>query len=283
MGSRIWTFLKDQVSRFIEDDILSAGAQATFYILLSLFPFLIFLITLISYTPVLDFQENAVIFATLMPKNAYDIVKGIIDQTVANRSSTLLSFGMIFTIWSSTSGVSALIRGINRAYDQEEKRPFWRLIGLSLYFTIELTAVIMLSLVLIVFGKIMGTHFFVFLGFSDMFVAGWNNVRNIIAFTAIILVFLSLMRKAPNRKIRRLEAFPGAVFASVGWIVISLGFSYYANNLGNYTRVYGSLGGIIALMMWIYLSSIMILIGAEINASLIYSKHGKLKEKQKRF
>jgi len=281
--NRIWSFIKDIVSRFIEDDILSAGAQATFYMLLSLFPFLIFVITLVSYTPILDFKDNAEIFATLMPKNAYTIVTDIIEQTVNSRSSTLLSFGMIFTLWSSSSGVSALIRGINRAYDQEEKRPYWRLVGLSLYFTLELVAVIFLSLILIVFGRIMGSHFFVFLGFSDLFVSIWNSVRNIIAYIAIIVVFISLYRKAPNRKIRFKEAIPGAIFASVAWVFISLGFSYYANNLGNYTKVYGSLGGIIVLMMWIYLSIIMILIGAEINASRIYSKYGQIKEKIKKF
>lgn len=280
---KFWDFLKDQISRFIEDDILSAGAQATFYLLLSLFPFLIFLISLVSYTLGIDFQENADIFATLMPTNAYEIVKETINQTITNTSSTLLSFGMVFTIWSSTSGVSALIRGINRAYDQEEKRPFWKLIGLSFYFTLELVAVIMLSLVLIVFGKVMGTHFFVYLGFSEMFVSGWNSVRNIIAFIALLLVFHSLLRKGPNRKIRFKEAMPGAIFAAIGWVIISLGFSYFANNLGNYSRVYGSLGGIIALMMWIYLSSIMILIGAEINSSLIYSELGQTKEKLKKF
>ena len=218
-----------------------------------------------------------------MPTNAYEIVKETINQTITNTSSTLLSFGMVFTIWSSASGVSALIRGINRAYDQEEKRPFWKLIGLSFYFTLELVAVIMLSLVLIVFGKVMGTHFFVYLGFSDIFVSGWNSVRNVIAFITLFLVFHSLLRKGPNRKIHFKEALPGAVFAAVGWVLISLGFSYFANNLGNYSRVYGSLGGIIALMMWIYLSSIMILIGAEINSSLIYSKLGQTKEKLKKF
>ena len=282
-NKRTLELLKDLYARFTNDDLLSVGAQVTYFLLLSLPPFLIFLITLLTFTPIVDFQSNIDIIATLMPANVYEILREIINQTIANRSGTLLSFGIIFALWSSAHGVAYLIRGINRAYDQEETRPFLKLKAVSLVITLELIFVIIFSMILIVFGGILGTQFFHFLGFSEIFLKIWSYLRLIIALIAIILVFVSLYYSAPNRRMGFSEILPGAIIASISWVIISLAFSFYANNLGNYTAVYGSLGGIFALLTWIYLSSIIFLLGAEINASLIFSKTGIEKEKFKRF
>ena len=278
-----WEFLKDLYARFLNDDLLSTGAQVAFYLLLSLFPFLIFLVTLISYVPIVDFQESMQVLAALMPASAYEILQDIINQTIADRSGTLLSFGMLLALWSSTSGITSLVRGINRAYDQEETRRSWRIKAVSLYFTLELAAVIAVSFILIVLGKNLGTRVFHFLGFSDISLEIWIYVRFIIVAITSILVFVSFYHNTPNRRLSLREVIPGAVVASLGWISTSIGFSYYVNNLGNYSKVYGSLGGIIALLMWMYLSSISILMGAEVNASLMFSKTGGEKLKFRRF
>lgn len=276
-------FAIDIYNRFLNDDLLSTGAQVSFYLLLSLFPFLIFLITLASYTSIVNVQDNLKDLANFLPKNAYQVVMNTIKETVNKRSGTLLSFGMIITIWSSSSGVSSLIRGINRAYDQEETRPFWKVIGVSLFFTIEIAVVISLTLILIVFGRMLGLLFFKTLGFSKYFLNIWNNVRHTIALAVTIIVLVSLYRNTPNHRLKIREVLPGSVFATLGWVIISMGFSYYANNFNNYSRLYGSLGGIIALLMWLYFSSIIILLGAEINASFHFNKIGRVKSKFKRF
>lgn len=278
-----WELLKDLYARFMNDDLLSTGAQVTFFLLLSLTPFLVFLITLITYMPFVNFQDNIEVLTAFMPANAYEILRDIINQIITNRSGTLLSFGMLFTLWLSTNGVASLIRGINRAYDQEETRPFWKRRAVSLCFTIELAVAIILSLVLIVFGKILGTQVLHFLGFPDVSLSIWDYARYSIALITTILVLVSLYHNTPNRRLRFREVIPGAIVASIGWVIVSIAFSYYANNLGNYPKVYGSLGGIIALLTWIYLSSIIILMGAEINASLMFSKIGCKKLKLKRF
>ncbi|RIE05826.1 YihY/virulence factor BrkB family protein [Candidatus Cryosericum terrychapinii] len=278
-----WELLKDIYARFMNDDLLSIGAQATFFLLLSLFPFLIFVITLITYMPMINFQDSIQVLAAFMPENAYLILRDIVNQTIANRSVALLSFGMLSALWSSASGVTSLIRGINRAYDQEETRRSWKITAVSLYFTLELAVAIIFSLILIVFGKILGTQIFHFLGFSDVSLKVWNYVGYIIALITTILVFISLYYNTPNRRLKFREVIPGAVVASVGWVIVSIAFSYYVDNLGNYSKVYGSLGGIIALLMWLYVSSIIILMGAEINASLMFSKMGLEKLKLRRF
>ena len=278
-----WEFLKDVYARFMNDDLLSIGAQASFYLLFSLFPFLIFLIVLLTYMPMVNFQDSIQALAALMPANAYLILRDMVNQTIASRSVTLLSFGMLSALWSSASGVTTLIQGINRAYDQEETRRSWKITAVSLYFTFELAIAIIFSLVLIVFDKVLGTQLFRFLGFSDVSLAIWSYLGYIITLITTILVFISLYQNTPNRRLGFREVIPGAVIASLGWVIISIAFSYYIDNFGNYSKVYGSLGGIIALLMWLYVSSIIILMGAEINASLMFSKMVLEKLKFKRY
>jgi membrane protein len=278
-----WEFLKDLYVRFVNDELLATGAQVAFFLLLSLFPFLIFLVTLVSYAPMVDVQDSMQVLEALMPASAYQILQDIIGQTIADRSGTLLSFGMLFALWSSTSGVTSLMRGINKAYDQDETRHSLRIKAVSIYFTLELAVVITVSFIVIVLGQKLGTRVFHFLGFSEISLEIWIYIRFIIVTITSILMFVSFYHNTPNRRLSFREVIPGAVVASLGWIGTSIGFSYYVNNLGNYSKVYGSLGGIIALLMWMYLSSISILMGAEVNASLMFTKTGGKKPKFRRF
>ena len=282
-NKKYFIFIKILYFRFTNDDLLSTGAELTFFLILSLFPFLIFLINLLSYTAIESLVENMELLSKFMPENAYLIMKDIILQTISHRNGTLLSFGMLFTLWASTSGVTALIKGINRAFDQEETRPFWKLIINSFYITIQLAIAIIFSLLLIVFGKALGNQILNNLGFSNLILKIWNYLRIILSIFTIILIFTSLYRQSPSLKLKLKEVIPGAVFVSIGVVLVSLGFSFYVNNFGNYSDLYGSLGGIIALLTWIYISSIVFLLGAEINALCFFKKEGKNKEKSKRY
>lgn len=278
-----WEFLKDLYVRFRNDDLLSTGAQVSFYLFLSLFPFLIFLVTLVSYVQIVDVQDSIQALAALMPASAYEMLRDIVSETIADRSGTLLSLGVLFALWSSTSGVTSLVRGANRAYDSEETRRFWRIKAISLGFTLELAVVIAVSFIIIVLGRILGTQIFQLLGFSDVSLDIWNYGTLAIVMITSTLMFMSFYHVAPNCRLKLREVIPGAVVASIGWVTVSLAFSYYVNNLGSYSKVYGSLGGIIALLMWMYLSSISILMGVEVNASLMFSRTGVEKKKRKRF
>jgi membrane protein len=278
-----WRLLKDLYARFVNDDVLSTGAEVAFFLLLSLFPFLIFLVTLVSYVRMVDVQDSMQILAALVPATAYEILRDIVNETIADRSGTLLSLGVLLALWSSTSGVASLMRGINRAYDQEETRRFWRTKAISLGFTVELAVVIAVSFILVVLGRILGTRIFLLLGFSDVSLNIWNYGMLAVVTITSTLMFMFFYHVAPNCRLKLREVIPGAVVASIGWVTVSLAFSYYANNLGSYSKVYGSLGGIIALLMWMYLSSISILMGAEVNASLMSSRTGVEKVKFKRF
>ena len=271
---------KELYFRFIEDDVPALGAQVTYYLLLSFFPFLIFLITLISYTP-LTSDVMLGNLSYILPRDAYEAITGAFRQTVNARSRTLLSFSMAAAIWASSNGILAMIRGINKAYDQKETRPFWKTRGISILFTIALAVLILLTLLILVFGETLGEYIFFLLGFSYLFNVSWDIIRFIAALAILTLVFIFIYRWMPNCRLSFIEVLPGSVFSTAGWILISLAFSYYVNNFTYYSNMYGSIGGIIVLLLWLYWSSVIILLGGEINATLARVTSDKCGNKKK--
>lgn len=251
--------------RFQSHEIPALGAQLSYYLILAFFPFIIFLLTLLSFTS-LTGDLALYDLSRLIPANAYHLVRDVVDQTMASRRHTLLSFGLLFTLWSAVSGVNALIHGVNKAYAETESRPFWKVIGISIVFTLGLVLIIILALTLLVSGKQLGSTFLSYLGAAEYFHVSWDLFRYAVPVLVMFLVFIFFYRFAPNRKTSWRKVIPGSVFSTLGWIITSWGFAYYVNNFANYTATYGSLGAFIVLLLWLYLSSMIILIGGEINA-----------------
>ncbi|MGI6453710.1 MAG: YihY/virulence factor BrkB family protein [Syntrophomonadaceae bacterium] len=253
--------------RFYQDEVTALAAQLTYYLVLAFFPFLIFLLTLLSYTTIASevLLNN---LAWLLPANNYALVRGIINETVAVRSQGLLSFGMIIALWAASNGMNAVIRGINKAYNQEETRPFWQVRLISILATIFLALVFIFSLALLVFGQLLGEVLSTYLGVSLLFVQIWSVMRYVTSLGIMILVFALVYWLTPNRRLRFSQVLPGSICTTLGWIIISYGFSYYVNGFANYSIMYGSLGGIIIFLIWLYINSIMLLLGGEINAVL---------------
>lgn len=258
--------------RFKDDDIPALAAQLTYHLILAFFPFLIFLITLVACTPVTKNDVLSILYY-ILPSNTYTIVFDLIQQSVPLRSMTLLPIGMITALWIASGGVTALIRGLNKAYDEKEKRPFWKLRGISALFTIGLVLAIILSISMLVFGKVLGEYVFNYLGITNLFGAAWNIIRYIITLAFLTLIFIFLYRYLPHRQLNLKEALPGSIFSTVGWVLVSAAFSFYVNNFGSFTNMYGNIGGIILLLLWLYWINIIILLGGEINAALTFNKN----------
>jgi membrane protein len=258
--------------RFKGDDIPALAAQLTYHLILAFFPFLIFLITLVACTPITKDDVLSALYH-ILPSNTYKIVFDLIQQSVPSRSSTLLPIGMITALWVASGGVTALIRGLNKAYDEEEKRSFWKLKGISALFTIGLVLAILISISMLVFGKMLGEYVFNYLGVTNLFGAAWNIIRYIITLAFLTLIFIFLYRYLPHRQLNLKETLPGSIFSTVGWILVSSAFSFYVNNFGSFANMYGNIGGIILLLLWLYWINIIILLGGEINAALTTSKN----------
>lgn len=265
------------MDRFNDNEVTGQSARLAYFFLLSLFPLLIFLVTLLGYLPI-DYQDVMDFMATYIPgEDTLEIIDNNLDQVVDNRSGSLLSIGILGTLWSASNGINAIMRSFNKAYKVEEDRSFIvsRLIAILLLFAMLI--VIVVALLLPVFGRMIGVYIFSLFGVTDEFIQVWNMLRWIISSSIFFIVFLALYKLAPNKKVYFRDAVFGAIFTTVGWQLVSLGFSFYVNELGNYSATYGSLGGIIVLMIWFYITGMIIITGGEINAFIAERRTKKKK------
>lgn len=251
--------------RYADDDLPGLSAQITYYLILAFFPFLLFLINLISFTALTN--EMVVTGITgLLPTETGVLVKNVLVETVQSKSTALLLLGMLGGLWASSQGILAIIKGLNKAYDVEENRGFFHLLLIAVIATVGISSMIIFSFVMIIFGRIIGNAIFGFLGATALFDILWSVLRYCIPLLGMLITFSLLYAYAPNRRLKFRTVRIGTLFATFGWITTSLLFSLYVNNFSNYSRVYGSLGGFIALIFWLYISTLIILIGGELNA-----------------
>lgn len=271
-------FIKELFLRYKEDEVGGLAAELAYFFLLSLFPFLIFIVTLVGYLPytevdVLKFLEG------YAPTGTLEMIEDNLNVIIGSQNGGLLSFGIIATIWSASNGINAVVRAFNRAYDVKESRNFFIARGISVLLTFGMILVIIVALLLPVFGRHLGIFIFSSLGLSDEFLNIWNALRWILSAAILFIVFNFLYFIAPNKKLKLKEVVSGAFFATFGWMFVSLAFSFYVGNFGNYSAMYGSLGGIIVLMIWFYLSGMIIIIGGEINAIINCERIRSVKKK----
>ncbi|QBP43030.1 YihY/virulence factor BrkB family protein [Paenisporosarcina antarctica] len=258
-------FFQELLARIKYLDVTALGAQLAFFFLLSLFPLLIFMVTLLPY---LNLQEDQLfsILRTYAPDEVYKLIYGTVNEVLTNRNGGLLSVGILATIWTASNGMNALIKSLNRSYSLEETRPFIIARSISVIFTLLLITLFVIALVLPVFGEQIGIFLFSYLGYEQSFLTVWNSIRWTIPPVMIFVVFMLLYWIAPNRKLYLKSVIPGAIFATLGWILVSLAFSFYVSSFANYSATYGSIGGIIVLMMWLYFSGTILMVGGQINA-----------------
>ncbi|ATP41868.1 ribonuclease [Solibacillus sp. R5-41] len=261
-------FIQDLLYRIQRSDMSGMGAQLAFFFLLSFFPMLIFMVTLLPYLnleqgQVFDFLDN------IMPAEVYGFIEGTLVDVLNNQNGGLLSIGILGTIWSASKGVDALLKALNRAYNVEGivsfKNRLW-----SLIFTISLVAVILLALVLPIFGQQIGNIVFGYLGVTETFEGVWNFIRWVMPLALISIVLTLMYWIVPNTdpRLTIISVFPGAIFATGGWLIFTYGFSFYISNFGNYSTTYGSIGGVIILMLWLYFTGMVLISGGLLNATV---------------
>jgi len=277
--SILFKYIEQLIFRYKDEDLPSMSAQITYYLILSFFPFLLFLINLLSFTPI----SNEILitnFNTFLPKDTGILVKDVIVQTLQVKSTTLLILGMIGSLWAASQGMAAIAKGLNKAYGVKENRNFIKRNLIALISTIGVTIMIILSFIMIVFGKTIGTYVFGLVGAKSLFNIIWSFLRYVIPITIMVITFSLIYVYVPNRKLKFNNVILGTIFTTVGWVTASVLFSFYVNNFANYEKVYGSLGGVIALISWLYISTLIILIGGELNSINSYFKN---KESNKKY
>lgn len=258
-------FIKELITRIKKVDVTGLAAQLAFFFLLALFPLLIFVFTLLPYLN-LDQAEIFIFIRDYAPESVATLLEDTLGEVLSQRNGGLLSFGIIATVWSASKGMNALTKALNLSYFQEESRSFIVARGMSVVFTVMLIAVVVVALVLPVFGQQIGTFAFSYLGLEEGFLKLWSSLRWFLPPVLIYTVFSLIYWLVPNLKLQYRSVMLGSLIVTIGWIVTSLGFSFYVGNYGSYSNTYGSIGAIIVLMMWLYLSGIILMIGGQINA-----------------
>ena len=267
MGFILYFFVKIK-----NDDIFALGAQLAYYLILSFFPFLIFLMTLIGFSN-LDSMEVIGGLRASLPSSVFQLVSSTIVEIIETQSSGLLGASILMVIWSASSAFRAVIKGINKAYNVQEERAFIKRIFISIIFTLALAFLILLTLIMLVFGRLIGDILMYYLPFVRILDEVWDVLRYGVVVAMMIIIFAIMYRYTPCKKIAWRAAFPGAIVCTIGWIIVSLGFSFYVNNFSNYSKLYGGLGAVIVLMTWLYITSIIFIVGGEVNSVIVIRKN----------
>lgn len=256
------------------DDIFALASQLAYYLVLSFFPFLMFLFTLIGF---INLDSTTVLEAlqTILPITVFELVETIILEIVDSQNTGLLGVSVLLAVWTASSGFRAVIKGVNKAYNLHENRNYIRRAIMSFLSIIALAITILLSLSLLVFGDVISKHLISNLPFTEVLNIVWNILRYGVIILILILIFASIYRYTPAEKVKWKYVLPGAVFTTIGWLIISVVFSFYINNYSNYSRFYGSLAAVFILMIWLFLTSIIFMLGVEINAVLEINKVNK--------
>lgn len=197
---RFIKLMKDIFDRSITDNFTGIGAQVSYYFILSFFPFLVFLIALLSFTKISseDFIKN---LSGYMPGDVYVIVSEIIRNTVQYSSATLLSLGALTTIWVASNGIESLVTGFNSAYDLQEIRPYWKVKLLAICMTFVLALVYLLSLVMVVFGGLIASKIFAFFNVASLFYYIWEVFRYIFPIITMFIFFILIYNYLPAKKV----------------------------------------------------------------------------------
>jgi membrane protein len=252
-----------------EDDCWGRAAQLAYYFLFALFPFFLVLTTLLGYLPVPNLMDRLMeMLAEMLPGDALRLVQDNVREIVTSQRGGLLSFGILAALWTSSSAITAIVDGLNRAYDVQEGRPYWKVRLIAIVLTVGLSLFIIVSLVLLTFGPQIGGWIADQVGLGSVFQISWNLLRWPVIVGLIVLAMALVYYVAPDVEQRWQWITPGSLVAVVGWLLASLGFSFYVNNFASYNATYGSIGAVIVLLTWMYVSGFFVLLGGEINAEI---------------
>lgn len=261
----------DMIRRYYVHDVARDSAALTYYLLFAIFPLLIFVSTLLGVLE-LDIASITAVLAPILPSDVVDIIRTYLEYVAANQSRQLLWFSLVFSIWFPMRSTGCLMHSLRKAFGRSAPENI--LLGQlrTLLFTIWMIFVIGLTLALVVVGRRALYFLSGFLPLSETFISVWGYLRFIIlglvmAISLGILYQLALGQRRPLR-----EVLPGVGSSLAAWLLLSMAFSYYVENMARYAQLYGSIATIVVVLLWLYMSGQVLILGAELSASLIHRK-----------
>ena len=269
----LYALVMDFIKKCNDDHVAAFGSMSAFFMLLSLFPFLIFFLTLTKIAP---FSKDDIInvLTQVISFERESLIRAIVNEIYRKTGASVFTLSVIAALWSSSRGVYSIVIGLNSVYDIDENRNYIVLRIFSIFYTIVFEILIIAMLLLWVFGNVLYNYicgrFPAFEALAGYFI----HKRTMFTIVILTLLFMIVYRFVPNRKTVSFgRQLPGALVAAVGWIAVSAGCSFYIGNFNNFSYIYGSLSGMMILLLWLHFCMSMVFYGAEVNYFLENKKN----------
>ena len=253
-----------------DDEVLTRSAALAYYFVSALFPMIFFLMAMLGlFAQSHDLQSSLLNYtARFMPEDAYRLVQKTLQEIASSSTGLKLAFGLVLALWSGAGGVVSVMDALNRCYHVKDSRPFWKQRLISLGMTVAIAALTIVALTIVLYGGDIADFVGAHIGLSSVTVIAWHIVQWPIALFFVVLSFALLYFWGPDTKQQWQWITPGAVVGVLTWIGASLLFRVYLHFFNSYSKTYGSLGAVIVLLLWLYISGLAILVGGEINSEI---------------
>jgi membrane protein len=280
LGGRVWNEIQ-------EDNVFGRAAELSYYFLLALFPFLIFLTSVIGLVLGSGTGTRHALFeylARIMPPSAYQLISNTMLEVSSASGGGKLSFGILAALWAASNGLGAITESLNTAYDLKESRPWWKQRLTAIGLTMALSVLIIGALVLVIAGGHIAEWLAAAYGFGPVFPLTWKIIQWPVVLACMILAFALIYYFAPDFREQSWQWLtPGAAIGVALWLLVSIAFRVYLHFFDSYSATYGSLGAVIILMLWLYFTGAAVLVGGEINSEIenAAAKQGEPEAKEK--
>ena len=279
-AARIWQAIFNTYKDFDRHNYLTYAAALAFFFLMSLFPLLIFLASLLAYISIPNLFDHVLqIMGRIVPADAMGVVRGVLKD-VLRTSPKLLSFSIVVSVFTASGGFDSLISILNIASDVPEGRPYWRRRLTAFGITLLTGLMVLLALLATVLGPEFGSWLAERVAVGRLVVILWPYIRWTLIVGFTVLTVETIYFLAPNVQQRFKDQIPGALVAVSTWITASWGLGWYVRHFAHYNYTFGALGAVVGLMAWFYVTALSLMLGAEINAELLHSKGERHEQKK---
>lgn len=263
----IYLYFRRFARKMNTDHVSAYSAQSAFFIFLSFFPFIMLFASLIQFLPFTQ-EQLSELFGGFMTPTVDAYVKSIISEIYSKASGAVISITTVAALWSASRGLLAVIRGLNSVYGVEEKRGYIRLRISMTFYTLLVVVLLLFTLGLLVFGKTITDRILNAMPYLRNYTDLILSLRWLVILAVLIVVFTLMFVFMPKRKTTFFKELPGAVLCAFGWLIFSAIYSYYVDNIANFSYFYGSLATLVFLMLWLYFCMYILFFGAEFNVAL---------------
>jgi len=278
LGQQVWKDIG-------EDEVSVRSAALAYYFVLAVFPAMLFLLSLLGFFASAGSHLQETLFTTLgrvLPGSASELIHKTLDEVTRSSGAGKAIFGILGALWSASAGVSAIIQCLDIAYNVKEDRPFWKQKAVAIGLTLALAVLVIGALVLMLYGggaaDWLGSH----VGLGHTFVVMWKIVQWPLVLAFMFVAFTVTYYFAPNLKEPEWHWItPGSALGLLLWIVASFGFKLYLSFFNSYSKTYGSVGAVIILLLWLYITGFAILVGGEVNSAIGHAADEQEKEEER--